>query len=40
VSYRSLEVYLAIAFIYLALTSVTTLFLRRTEKALRADGRV
>ena len=40
VSYRSLEVYLAIALIYLALTSVTTLFLRRTEKALRADGRV
>jgi len=40
VSYRSLEVYLAIACIYLALTSVTTLFLRRTERALRADGRV
>jgi polar amino acid transport system permease protein len=40
VSYRSLEVYLAIACIYLALTSVTSLFLRRTERALRADGRV
>jgi polar amino acid transport system permease protein len=40
VSYRSLEVYLAIALIYLMLTSVTTVILRRTEKALRADGRV
>ncbi|MDR3673216.1 MAG: amino acid ABC transporter permease [Holophaga sp.] len=40
VSYRSLEVYLAIAVIYLALTSLTTLFLRRTERRLRADGRV
>jgi polar amino acid transport system permease protein len=40
VSYRSLEVYLAIACIYLALTSVTSLCLRRTERALRADGRV
>jgi len=40
VSYRSLEVYLAIAFIYLVLTSTTTLILRRTEKVLRADGRV
>lgn len=40
VSYRSLEVYLAIAFIYLMLTSITTLILRRTEKVLRADGRV
>ena len=40
VSYRSLEVYLAIAFIYLLLTSVTTLILRRTERTLRADGRV
>ena len=39
VSYRSLEVYLAIAFIYLMLTGTTTLILRRTEKVLRADGR-
>ncbi|MNC35023.1 Arginine transport system permease protein ArtQ [compost metagenome] len=39
VSYRSLEVYLAIALIYLMLTSTTTLILRRTEKVLRADGR-
>jgi polar amino acid transport system permease protein len=40
VSYRSLEVYLAIAVIYLVLTGITTLILRRTEKMLRADGRV
>lgn len=40
VSYRSLEVYLAIAMIYLVLTGATTMILRRTEKALRADGRV
>jgi polar amino acid transport system permease protein len=40
VSYRSLEVYIAIAFIYLILTSATSLALRRTEKSLRADGRV
>jgi polar amino acid transport system permease protein len=40
VSYRSLEVYLAIALIYLTLTSVTTLILRRTERTLRAEGRV
>jgi polar amino acid transport system permease protein len=40
VSYRSLEVYLAIAFIYLIMTGTTTLILRRTEKMLRADGRV
>ena len=40
VSYRSLEVYLAIAVIYLVLTGATTMILRRTEKALRADGRV
>ena len=40
VSYRSLEVYLAIAAIYLVLTGTTTLILRRTEKMLRADGRV
>jgi polar amino acid transport system permease protein len=40
VSYRSLEVYIAIAFIYLILTSATSLVLRKTEKTLRADGRV
>ncbi len=39
VSYRSLEVYLAIAFIYLMLTGTTTLILRRTEQMLRAEGR-
>ena len=39
VSYRSLEVYLAIALIYLMLTGTTTLILRRTEQMLRADGR-
>ncbi len=40
VSYRSLEVYLAIAVIYLVMTGATTIVLRRTEKMLRADGRV
>ncbi|WDZ98310.1 amino acid ABC transporter permease [Herbaspirillum sp. WKF16] len=40
VTYRSLEVYLVIAAIYLALTSVTTLALRRIEKVLRSEGRV
>jgi polar amino acid transport system permease protein len=40
VSYRSLEVYLVIAFIYLILTGATTLVLRRTERVLRAEGRV
>ncbi|MFK4441653.1 polar amino acid transport system permease protein [Caballeronia udeis] len=40
VSYRSLEVYIAIAFIYLVLTSATSLVLRKTERSLRADGRV
>ncbi|NUU01294.1 amino acid ABC transporter permease [Herbaspirillum robiniae] len=40
VSYRSLEVYLVIAAIYLILTSVTTLVLRRIEKVLRSEGRV
>lgn len=39
VSYRSLEVYLAIALIYLMLTGTTTLILRRTEQMLRAEGR-
>lgn len=40
VSYRSLEVYIVIAFIYLVLTGATTLALRRTERVLRAEGRV
>ncbi|VVE33727.1 MULTISPECIES: amino acid ABC transporter permease [Pandoraea] len=40
VSYRSLEVYLAIAFVYLILTGVTTLLLQRAEKSLRAGGAV
>jgi polar amino acid transport system permease protein len=40
VSYRSLEVYIVIAFIYLILTGATSLVLRRTEHVLRADGRV
>ncbi len=40
VSYRSLEVYIVIAFIYLILTSATSLVLRKTERTLRADGRV
>jgi polar amino acid transport system permease protein len=40
VSYRSLEVYIAIAFIYLIMTGATTLALRRTERVLRAEGRV
>jgi polar amino acid transport system permease protein len=38
VSYRSLEVYLAIAFVYLILTSVTGLLLRHMETRLRAGG--
>jgi polar amino acid transport system permease protein len=40
VSYRSLETYLVIAFIYLILTSATSFVLRRTERSLRANGRV
>jgi polar amino acid transport system permease protein len=40
VSYRSLEVYIVIAFIYLILTGATTLLLRRIERNLRANGRV
>ncbi|VVE39230.1 ABC transporter permease [Pandoraea eparura] len=40
VSYRSLEVYLAIAFVYLILTGSTTLLLQRAEKSLRAGGAV
>ncbi|MEG0920503.1 MAG: amino acid ABC transporter permease [Comamonas sp.] len=40
VSYRSLEVYLAIAAIYFVLTGVTTLILRHFEKRMRAGGMV
>lgn len=39
-SYRSLEVYLAIAVIYLVMTSATTWALRRIEIRLRAGGMV
>jgi polar amino acid transport system permease protein len=38
ISYRSLEVYLAIAFVYLVLTSLTSLLLRHMETRLRAGG--
>lgn len=40
ISYRSLEVYLAIALVYLVLTSVTGLILRHMESRLRAGGMV
>ena len=40
VSYRSLEVYLAIALMYLILTSATSMILQRIEKHLRAGGAV
>jgi len=40
VSYRSLEVYLAIAVIYFVLTGLTTMGLRRIEQHLRAGGMV
>ncbi|WP_454689188.1 amino acid ABC transporter permease [Achromobacter aloeverae] len=40
VSYRSLEVYLAIAAIYFILTGATTFLLRRVELRLRAGGMV
>ncbi|GAB2479012.1 MAG: amino acid ABC transporter permease [Comamonas sp.] len=40
VSYRSLEVYLAIAVIYFVLTGATTLLLRHFEKRMRAGGMV
>jgi polar amino acid transport system permease protein len=40
VSYRSLEVYLAIAVMYFVLTGLTTLALRRIEQKLRAGGMV
>lgn len=38
VSYRSLEVYLAVAFVYLILTNLTGLLLRHMETRLRAGG--
>ncbi len=38
VSYRSLEIYLVIALIYLVLTTSTMLALRKIEKKLRAGG--
>ena len=40
VSYRSLEVYLAVAVMYFVLTGLTTLALRRIEQKLRAGGMV
>ena len=40
VSYRSLEVYLAVAVMYFVLTGLTTLALRRIEQRLRAGGMV
>ena len=40
VSYRSLEVYLAVAAIYFVLTGATTLLLRHVEQRLRARGMV
>ena len=40
VSYRSLEVYLAIAVMYFVLTGLTTLALRHIEQRLRAGGMV
>lgn len=40
VSYRSLEVYLAIALVYLLLTSAAGLFLRHMEQRLRMGGMV
>ncbi len=40
VSYRSLEVYLAIALMYFVLTGLTTLALRHVEQRLRAGGMV
>jgi polar amino acid transport system permease protein len=40
VSYRSLEVYLAIALVYLVLTQATNYALHRVERRLRAGGMV
>ena len=38
VSYRSLEVYIAVALVYLVLTSLTSMALQHVEKRLRAGG--
>jgi polar amino acid transport system permease protein len=40
VSYRSLETYLVVALIYLVLTTVTMVVLRKVEHRLRAGGMV
>jgi polar amino acid transport system permease protein len=40
VSYRSLEVYIAVALVYLVLTSLTSMALQQVEKRLRAGGAV
>lgn len=40
VSYRSLEVYIAVALVYLVLTSLTSIALQQLEKRLRAGGAV
>ncbi|MBB3212230.1 polar amino acid transport system permease protein [Herbaspirillum sp. Sphag1AN] len=40
VSYRSLEVYIAVALVYLVLTSLTSMALQQIEKRLRAGGAV
>ena len=40
VSYRSLEVYLAVAVVYFILTGLTTLALGRIESRLKAGGMV
>ncbi|KAF3996992.1 amino acid ABC transporter permease [Glaciimonas immobilis] len=40
ISYRSLEVYLAIAVVYLVLTSLTSMALQKIERHLRAGGAV
>jgi polar amino acid transport system permease protein len=40
VSYRSLEVYLAVAAVYFVLTTLTSIGLRRVELRLRAEGMV
>ena len=40
VTYRSLEVYLAIALMYFVLTGLTSLALRHIERRLRAGGMV
>jgi polar amino acid transport system permease protein len=40
ISYRSLEVYLAIAVIYFVLTGLSTLVLRKIEQHLKAGGMV